>query len=92
MPPANLDNVVSVEVGSGYFIALKSDGTLVAWTRNGASSKDLRVVEHLPRNLKDVVQISAASAWGIALINDGSVVTWGLPEARFRPPYILPKA
>lgn len=89
-PPANLDQVVSVEVGNGYFLALKSDGSVVSWLRRGSSVTE-NAVKYLPKDLKNVVQIAAASAQGVALKSDGTVVTWGILAPLFWAPLTLPK-
>ena len=65
-PPTGLADVVTL--GCGGLVALKSDGTLIAW---GPYPE----VTSLPIGLKNVVALSKVST--IALRNDGTVVAWG---------------
>ncbi len=59
--------------GSAHSVALKADGTVVAW---GYDSYGLTSV---PAGLADVVAIAAAGDYALALKSDGKVVYWGYP-------------
>jgi hypothetical protein len=69
--PVDLENVVQVAAGDGHYVALKADGTVVAWGygANGATT--------VPRDLSNVVQVAAGEDHSVALKSDGTVVAWG---------------
>ena len=69
--PDNLTNVVAVAAGSSHFLALKHDGTVVAWGDNSAGQTNV------PSNLSGVVAIAAGPYHSLALRNDGTVIAWG---------------
>jgi transcriptional regulator of NAD metabolism len=69
--PAGLSGVTSIAAGTGHNLALKSDGTVVAWGDN--SSGQINV----PAGLSGVTSIAAGSAHSLALKSDGTVVAWG---------------
>jgi uncharacterized delta-60 repeat protein len=70
-PPVGLSDVVSVAAGNFHAVALKADGTVVAWGSStyGATS--------VPSGLRDVVAVSASAYQSLALKADGTVVSWG---------------
>lgn len=70
-PPADLQNVVAVDMGYEHAVALKSDGTLVVWGTNSHGQLDV------PAGLSDVVAVSTADYHTLALKADGTVVAWG---------------
>ena len=69
LPPPGLSNVVAIAAGSSFSLALKDDGTVVAWGATPGTN--------IPPNLTNVVAISAGSAFGFAVRSDGTVVGWG---------------
>jgi alpha-tubulin suppressor-like RCC1 family protein len=75
--PANLTNMVAVSstAAGNYYclnLALRGDGTVVAWGRNlsgqGRSS--------VPAGLRDVIAVAAGTDHYMALKKDGAVVSW----------------
>src|SRR5438309_502348 len=71
MPPPDLSNVVSIAAGPSANLALKSDGTVVAWGLNTT------VVASMPSGLRDVIAIAAGGNHGLAVKSDGTMVGWG---------------
>lgn len=77
--PAGLNDVVAVAAGTSHNLALKSDGTVVAWGYNSSGQATV------PTGLKDVVAIAAGRIHSVALKKDGTVVAWG--EQKTQGPY-----
>jgi alpha-tubulin suppressor-like RCC1 family protein len=74
--PSGLTNVVKISAGPGHSLALKSDGTVVAW---GDNTDGESVV---PAGLTDVVDLAACYGTGgygcsVVLKSNGTVVQWG---------------
>jgi hypothetical protein len=72
-PPAGLDDVVAVAAGNQHNLALRTNGTVVAWGR------DEQGETFVPPDLTNVVAISA-SGHNVALKGNGSIVLWGHPS------------
>lgn len=70
--PSAKTRVVSVALGSDHVLALRDDGTVVAW--GGFNSYGER---NVPANLTDVIAIAAGTYHSLALKADGTVVVWG---------------
>jgi len=75
VPDAARDDVVSVALGPNYALALKSNGSVVAWPL--PSYFDLGQVSVPPDASFDVIAISAGGTHAVAVKRDGSVVAWG---------------
>jgi hypothetical protein len=77
VPPPQIppDAVTKIAAGFEHGLALKSNGTLVAWATNlvgyGHSNTNI------PASATNVVAIAAGSYHSLALKADGSVVGWG---------------
>jgi alpha-tubulin suppressor-like RCC1 family protein len=74
--PPGLNDVVAVAAGGinwGYefSLALKSDGTIVAWGDNSFGQLDV------PSGLSNVIAIAAGAPHSVALKSDGTVLAWG---------------
>lgn len=69
--PEGLTDAVAVAPGSGHLLALKKDGTVVAWGTNGYGQCDV------PASLANVIAIAAGDTFSVALKADGSLVGWG---------------
>ncbi|MBM4007338.1 MAG: hypothetical protein FJ292_07215, partial [Planctomycetes bacterium] len=60
-----------IAAGGDHTVALKSDGTVVAWGSNSSGQRNV------PSGLSGVTQIAAGGDHTVALKNDGTVVAWG---------------
>ncbi|MDB6072488.1 MAG: Alpha-tubulin suppressor [Verrucomicrobiaceae bacterium] len=69
--PAGLTDMVDVAQGYLHCLALRRDGTVVAWGMNGNGECNV------PANLGPVKSIAAGSAFSVALLADGTVTAWG---------------
>ena len=69
--PAGLSAVTAIAAGSSHSVALKSDGTVVAWGNN------LFGQTTIPTGLTGVTAIAAGEYHTVALKSDGTVVAWG---------------
>ena len=70
-PPWGLSDVTAIAAGSQHAMALKTNGTVVAWGWNyfGQATP--------PPGLSQVVSIACGAAHSLALKADGTVVAWG---------------
>ncbi len=76
--PPGLSGVVRLAAGSYHCLALKDNGTVVAWGADQLSSGGLDCGQcNVPANLTNVVSIAAGSMHSLALKADGTVVAWG---------------
>jgi hypothetical protein len=66
-----LTNVVVIAAGGEFSLALKADGTVVAW--GGNDHGELAV----PAGLANVIDIEAGYFQSLALKRDGTIVGWG---------------
>jgi hypothetical protein len=78
---------VAIAAGRSYSLALKSDGTLLAWGANfsgelgdGSSTDRTTPVAVVGANSNNIVAIAAGLNHSVALRKDGSVLTWGSDE------------
>ena len=69
--PVGLTNVVSIAAGAYHSLAVKSDGTVVAW------GWDLGGQSTPPDGLTGVIKVAGGYAFSMALKSDGTIVTWG---------------
>jgi hypothetical protein len=69
--PTDLTNIVAVAAGAYHSLALKSDGTVVAWGWNVYGQTNV------PSTLSNVVSIAGGLGHSIALKSNGTVVAWG---------------
>ncbi len=79
--PAGLSSVIAIAAGGYHSVALKTDGTVVAWgagKRNTGSIQDIDYGQSIiPAGLSGVRAIAAGVVHTVALKSDGTVVAWG---------------
>ena len=73
--PAGLSGVVAIAAGGLHTVALKQDGTVVAWGHNIFDQTKV------PAGLSGVVAIAAGGSHTVAFKQDGTVVAWGKNDA-----------
>jgi len=66
-----LSNVTAVAAGRQHTVALRSDGTIVAWGDNTYGESTI------PAGLSNVTAVAAGGKHTLALRSDGTVVAWG---------------
>lgn len=69
--------MVALAAGDYHCLALRSDGTVVAWGDNSHGQTNV------PLDLTNAVSVAAGSASSLALRKDGSVTVWGLIEPAY---------
>jgi hypothetical protein len=69
--PAGVTGVTAIAAGLYHTVALKSDGTVVAWGDNAYGQTNV------PAGVTDVRAVAAGGFHTVALKNDGTVVAWG---------------
>lgn len=78
--PLDATNVVKIAAGGEHFLALRRDGTVLAWGNNLAGETTV------PSAASNVVAIVAENAKSLALRADGTVVKWGYQPVFSEPP------
>jgi len=71
-PFVSPSNVVAISVGHSHNLALKIDGTVIAWGNNYYGQTNV------PPGLSNVIAIAAGDSHSLALRSDGTVIGWGL--------------
>ncbi len=69
--PINLSGIRAISAGHQHAIAIKADGTVVAWGNNNSGQATV------PTGLTDVVSIAAGGDVSGAVRRDGTVRLWG---------------
>jgi hypothetical protein len=69
--PLNLTNAVAIAAGYNESIALRADGTAVAW------GQSLSGETNIPSGLSNIVEVAAGSGFNLALRKDGRVLGFG---------------
>ncbi len=76
--PSGLSDVVQVDAGFSYSVALKSNGTVVVWgTPTFSWAGTNYPISPAPPTATNVISISAGEYHCLALRNDGTVIGWG---------------
>ena len=71
IPVAAQTGVDAIAAGGNFALALKSDGTVIAWGRNN------KLQLEISSGLNNVTAIAAGGRHALALRADGTVVAWG---------------
>lgn len=69
--PTGLTNVIAVAAGGQHLLALKDNGTVVAWGNNGNGQTNV------PPGLSNIVAVAGGNSFSLALRRDGTVIAWG---------------
>ena len=89
VPVAAQNGVVAIAAGMGHIVALKNDGTVVAWGNNLFGQVTGTPTTNFPYSataspvtlggqvLSGVTAIAAGESHTVALKNDGTLVAWG---------------
>ena len=77
--PGGLVGVTGVAGSLIHSLAVKGDGTVVAW---GCGSNLNRGQCNVPVGLAGVTAVAAGTYQGLALKSDGTVVAWAAPHPR----------
>ena len=72
-PPPWLAGVVALAAGSSHYLALREDGSVVAWGSNSGGESSV------PVGLSDVVAVAGGAGYSLALKSDGHIVFFGNP-------------
>ena len=75
VPVRAQSGVMAIAAGGGHTVALKNDGSLVAWGNNSDGQTTIPIAAQT-----GVTAIAAGDSHTVALKNDGSVVAWGLND------------
>ncbi len=68
--PADLTNVIALDGGAIHSLALKSDGSVVAWRGDSIRT-------NVPIDLTNAVAVSAGNWGSLALRENGTIAAWG---------------
>lgn len=69
--PSGLTNIFAVSAGGAHCLAVRSNGSVVAWGNNSYGQSNV------PTNLADVVSVAGGWYHSVALKRDGSLALWG---------------
>ena len=69
--PATITNAIALAAGELHSLAVREDGTVVAWGTNNFGQTNI------PSGLSNVIAVAAGSAHNLALKENGTVVAWG---------------
>src|ERR1035437_9582533 len=74
-----LNQIVAISGGTGFALALKSDGTVWSWGSSGGTGSFLQRFTPMQVNgISNVVKIAAGQGHSMAIKQDGTLWTWGM--------------
>jgi alpha-tubulin suppressor-like RCC1 family protein len=78
----DLGEVTAISAGGRHSLALRKDGTVLAWGENTLGQLGDRTVINRDRptvvaGVRDAVGIAAAGAFSVAILTDGTAMEWG---------------
>lgn len=68
--PGSVTNVIAITAGQNHCLALRSNGTVVAWGSAGTHT-------NVPTTLSNVVSVAAGTSRSYAVKADGTITGWG---------------
>jgi Regulator of chromosome condensation (RCC1) repeat len=75
-PPApGLSNIVAIAAGHTHSLAIRTDGTVVAWGTNFGFPQYGQIT--VPAGLSNVVAVAGGTTHSLALKQDGTLTVWG---------------
>ena len=83
--PDGLTNIIAISAGAVHALALRQDGTVVAWGNEAASALG---VTNTPADLNNVMAVSAGDDFSLALLGNGQVMGWGNGSCAHVPEYV----
>lgn len=72
--PPHLTNIIAFAAGTHHALALREDGSVLAWGSAIASSLG---VTNVPASVTNVMAVSAGADFSLALGRDGTITGWG---------------
>jgi alpha-tubulin suppressor-like RCC1 family protein len=75
--PPGLTNVAAISAGDTHGLALKRDGTVVAWGGRDSYYNNDYCQTNVPSGLSNVMAVAAGGTHSLALLRNGTVVAWG---------------
>jgi hypothetical protein len=72
--PPGLTNIIAISAGAVHALALRANGTVVAWGNQDAHNHNLT---NVPTSLQNVTAICAGDDFSLALTSDRQIVAWG---------------
>jgi uncharacterized delta-60 repeat protein len=86
--PCGLSNIVAVACGHAYGLAIRSDGTVVAWGGAAYPGYTDYGQTNVPSGLSNVVAVAGGWFHSLALKQDGTVSAWGKYAVNSQPAYV----
>lgn len=83
--PSGVAQIAQISSGTDHHLALREDGTVVAWGDNTQGECDV------PAGLTNIISIAAGADFSLALRGDGIVMAWEpmrMANRAFRPRWI----